>query len=181
MQDIIDNSYNYALVDSNPANIKYEFVSEGSAEVPKRVSIRPIFHGYYNLGFGDIEINDEGVEKVNDKAKNVNKADGKKIINTALLCSFDFLSNTTGNKIAFFGNTAAKHRWYKWHVCGNLQCLSDLIDIKGGIIHGIDIATDEDGFKDIANKTIDPDNVELEPFNVANCHRYNFITYEIKI
>ena len=63
MNDIINSSYNYELVDDNPDNTKYDFVSLGNFEIPKRVSIMPIGYGFYNLGFGDLTIKENGEEK----------------------------------------------------------------------------------------------------------------------
>jgi hypothetical protein len=110
MQDILDNAYPYELVDQKPEHYKYDFVSVVEKEIPKRVSIRPIMNDYYNLGFGNIKVNNTGQEYIDDKAKNENKVDGDKILCTALSCSLDFLIRNDGTKIVFFGNTVAKHR-----------------------------------------------------------------------
>jgi hypothetical protein len=58
MADILDDVYEQ--VDNNPANIKYDFVSQGKKAVPKRVSIiqyeNPALKRFFNLGFGNITI-----------------------------------------------------------------------------------------------------------------------------
>src|SRR6185312_16843040 len=93
MQNIIDNSYHYELVDENLNHYKYEFVSLVEHEIPKRVSLRPIQNTeYYNLGFGDIKLNEKGEEVTDEKAKNINVTDGDKILATALTCGLDFLT-----------------------------------------------------------------------------------------
>ena len=177
MQEILDNSYPYELVDVKPEHYKYDFVSVGIKEIPKRVSIRPIWQEYYNLGFGNIKINDNGEEEIDDTAKNDNKTDGDKILCTALSCSLDFLIRNDGTKIAFFGNTALKHRLYKMRLCGKLESLKQSLVLKGAIINDYTIKLDANGYKVLGQ--IDPNKIQYEDFDVTNCNHYNFITFEI--
>ncbi len=37
MEELFENSYDFEQVDKNPLSIKYDFVSSGEKEVPKRV------------------------------------------------------------------------------------------------------------------------------------------------
>lgn len=182
MQEIIDHSYLFELVDDDPICYKYDFVSEGTQEVPKRVSIRNITQAYplfYNLGFGDILVDEEGQENINDKARNINKTDGDKILNTAFLCCLDFLSTVDNATIVFFGNTPAKHRLYQIKVSGKLNQLQEYLDVKGAIIENYTIGLDNEGFKEITQR-IDPQKIKYEQFVTQNCRSYNFMTLTVK-
>ena len=70
MEELFENSYDFEQVDKNPLSIKYDFVSSGEKEVPKRVILTNYnlsgLERYYNLGFGNITITDEGEEKISD-------------------------------------------------------------------------------------------------------------------
>ena len=177
MQEIIDNSYPYQLVDTNPDHFKYSFVSSGIKEIPKRVSIRPVINNYYNLAFGDIKINENGEEYIDDKSRNENKVDGDKILCTALICSLDFLTRFDDKKIVFFGNTPAKHKLYKMRLCRKVSLLNQFLILKGAIIKNYKVKIDEEGYKII--EQINPDKIQYEIFDIKNSNRYNFITFEI--
>ena len=181
MRKLIANSYDFERVDSHHKHYKYDFVSIGkeSIEIPKRVSIRTIdYNGFYNLGFGDIVINEDGTERIDDKSKNLSKVNPDYVLNTALLCGADFLSNTTGTTLVFYGNTMAKHRLYKMKICNRFDELSEYFLIKGGVIKN-DVQFDPDGFKiGVEGGMINPDDVAIEEFNISRSSDYHFLTFE---
>lgn len=182
MQELIANSYAFELVDDDTAYYKYDFVSEGVTEVPKRVAIRKIpgaGSSVYNLGFGDITISEDGTETIDDKARNVNKTEGNKILSTAFLCAIDFLSSVDGATVVFFGNTLIKHRLYRMRVCGYLDELNEFLEVKGAILPSYPVVLDDEGFKQITEQ-IDPATIQYEQFDPKNCSSYNFMTFSIK-
>ena len=84
MEELFENSYDFEQVDKNPLSIKYDFVSSGEKEVPKRVILTNYnlsgLERYYNLGFGNITITDEGEEKISDMSRNNNRNDKDKVL-----------------------------------------------------------------------------------------------------
>lgn len=179
MQELINNAYKYALVDNDQKSFKYDFISTGISEVPKRVNIRQISQDYpqfYNLGFGDISISANGEELVEDKNRNSNITDGNKILSTAFLCAIDFLTNVDDATVIFFGNTPLKHRLYRMRICGCLNSLTEFISVKGAIIPNYKVPLDNDGFKKIT-ESIDPETIYYEQFDPNNCSSYSFMTF----
>ena len=77
MEDLLNESYEFEQVDNNPTHTKYDFVSRGIKEIPKRVSIvkypQPGLERYYNLGFGNICIDKNGRESISDMSRENNK------------------------------------------------------------------------------------------------------------
>lgn len=182
MQNLINNSYKFELVDDNHEHYKYDFLSIGETalEIPKRVSIRTInYNGFYNLGFGNFSIQEDGTEIVDDRSRNINKANADTILNTALLCGAHFLSSTTDTTLIFYGNTLAKHRLYKIKICNRFNELSEYFIIKGGVLSN-NLKFDSDGFKIGVDGKVNPDDVQIEDFNIANSRNYNFLTFEIR-
>jgi hypothetical protein len=180
MDELLNQSYPFEVVDGNPFNYKYDFVSIGEKEVPKRVSViqYPSLEGYYNLGFGNITISDDGIEAVSDMSRDNNKSDADKVLTTVFGCALDFLSNNTESKLTFYGNTALKHRLYKMKICDKIDLLSTYFTVKGGIIQNLNVVETPIG-KDVTD-AINVDNIDYEPFNIQNSQHYHFIVFELK-
>lgn len=180
MDELLNQSYTFEVVDENPINYKYDFVSIGEKEVPKRVSVikYPNLDGYYNLGFGNINISDDGKETISDMSRDNNKTDADKVLSTVFGCALDFLSNNTEGKLTFYGNTAIKHRLYKMKICDKIDLLSTYFSIKGGIIQNLKVVETPEG-KDVT-EAINVDNIDYEPFEIQNSSRYHFIVFELK-
>lgn len=70
MEKLIDLCYDYEFKDE-AEGIKYEFVSVGTMEIPKRVTFSPVdgLSNYYNLGLTNISIDEEGNETASDMSR----------------------------------------------------------------------------------------------------------------
>lgn len=183
MEDLINDSYEFEQVDNNPAHIKYDFVSRGIKEIPKRVAIvkypQPGLEKYYNLGFGNIFIDQNGKELISDMSRENNKNDQIKVLKTIFTCALDFLSNYPDSIITFFGNTSAKHRLYKMRLNNNLASIKSCFIIKGAIISDLKITENNENGK-LPNSTINIDHIDYQIYDPAKSKSYNFITFEIK-
>lgn len=183
MEELLKESYNFQLVDADPKHTKYDFVSVGTKEIPKRVSIQQYeykgLERYFNLGFSNIEILDNGQEVLSDMSRKNNKTDKDKVLKTVFVCALDFLSENQNAILTFFGNTKAKHRLYKMGLSNNLSSIKECFVIKGAIIPNLKIKEDEDGSK-TPNTIIDPKAIQYEQYNKENSHSYNFLTFELK-
>lgn len=180
MDELLNQSYPFEVIDENPLNFKYDFVSLGEKEVPKRVSVIQYTNldGYYNLGFGNISIAEDGKETISDMSRDNNKTDADKVLITVFGCALDFLSNNAEGKLTFFGNTALKHRLYKMKICDKIDLLSTYFSIKGGIIPNLKVVETPEG-KDVA-QAINVDTINYEPFTIQNSPSYHFIVFELK-
>lgn len=181
MEDLINSSYEFEQVDNNLANVKYDFVSIGQKEVPKRVAIRQYeglgLEKYYNLGFGNLSIDENGVEKISDMSRDNNTLDKDKVLKTVFTCTLDFLSTCPESIVTFYGNTSPKHRLYKMSLNNNLNSIKDCFIIKGGIIQ--DLIIDDSGQEKRTTSTIDVNNIVYELYTPNNSKNYNFITFEL--
>jgi hypothetical protein len=182
MEDLINESYNFEQVDDNQTNIKYDFVSIGLKEVPKRVAIIQYKNAglerYYNLGFGNLTIDENGTESICDMSRDNNRHDKDKVLKTVFCCTLDFLSVYPDSIITFYGNTSAKHRLYKMGLQKNLNSIKSCFTIKGGIINDLEIAeTEGEGKRAIS--TISIDKIDYELYNPIKSKEYNFITFEL--
>jgi hypothetical protein len=94
MQDIIADSCVFEQVDDNEDHVKYDFVSVGEKDIPKRVSFVRYHHkgleNYFNLGLGNLSITEEGEEEISDMSRINNKDDSDRVLKTALTCVLDF-------------------------------------------------------------------------------------------
>jgi len=183
MEDLINESYAFELVDNNPLHTKYDFVSNDEKEIPKRIAIikypQPGLERYYNLGFGNISINENGIESISDMSRNNNKNDTDKVLKTVFTCALDFLSTSPDSILTVFGNTFAKHRLYKMRLNKNLTSIESCIIIKGCIINDLEvIESAETGKK--PNSVINIDQIDYQAYNPFKSHVYNFITFELK-
>lgn len=182
MEELFENSYPFEQVDANDMCVKYDFVSVGAKEIPKRVNITNYgldgLGKYYNLGFGNITIDDEGIETISDMTRENNKDDKKKVLSTVFTCALDFLSSNKDAILTFYGNTSAKHRMYKMELNTQKTMIDKFFIIKGGIIDGINIVENEEGKIPIGQ--IDAGKIRYENYTVSSSRDYNFITFELK-
>ncbi|WP_024566658.1 DUF6934 family protein [Elizabethkingia anophelis] len=180
---LADEIYNYEQVDSNPSSTKYEFISVGEKEIPKRVHLMQYHHPgltqYYNLGFGNIYIDDEGIENVSDMSRDNNRSDANKVLKTTLMCTVDFLSDNKDSIVTFYGNTKAKQRLYKKSINLNLEEIQEVLVVKGGIINNITIVENQETEKTNLNP-IDPNDIMFENYAISDSNKYNIITFELK-
>lgn len=188
MSDFIEDSYPFELVDQNPYNWKYDFVSIGTEsskhkKVPKRVIISVLnikgFESYYNLGLANIKIDKNGFERLSDMSRDNNKNDKDKVLKTVFTCALDFLSYSPDAKLVFFGNTFAKHRLYKIGLNQHLESIEKYFVIKAGIIPNLKVNIDENGRK-TPSLDFDPTGVIYEAYLPTKSKFYNFITIELK-
>ncbi|MDM1408198.1 hypothetical protein [Myroides sp. DF42-4-2] len=179
LEDLINASYEYEKVDYN----KYDFISKGDKDIPKRVSITQYpnkgLENYFNLGFGNITISDDGDESISDMTRDNNKLDRDRVLKTVFTCSVDFLSNNPNAIITFYGNTSAKHRIYKIGINNNLSSISEFFHIKGGIIHDLQIEETREKGK-IPISQINVQQIEYQVYDPNKSNLYNFITFELK-
>jgi len=184
MEHFIHNAYTFELVDDNPKATKYDFVSVGKKNIPKRVSIRQFPHkGYeqfYNLGFGNISIDKNGAESISDMSRDNNQDDANKVLRTVIVCALDFLVNNPNATLLFYGNTHAKQRLYKIGINNNLEDIRLFLNLKGFIIDDIKLKDNNDGSKELANKVIEPNSIFSYPYKPINSNQYHFITLELK-
>lgn len=183
MEELINGSYEFEEVDANPMHTKYDFVSMGLRQIPKRIAIlkypQPGLEKYYNLGFGNIIIDKNGIESISDMSRNNNKNDKDKVLKTVFTCALDFLSTHPNSILTFFGNTSAKHRLYKIGVSNNLDAIESCFIIKGGIIHDLRIKENSKNGKR-PDSIINIEKIEYEIYNPAKSNLYNFITFELR-
>lgn len=183
MKNLINESYEYEKVDDNPLHTKYDFISIGNKEIPKRVAIVKYPHAglerYFNLGFGNIYINEKGEESISDMSRDNNKNDKEKVLKTVFTCALDFLSTFPESILTFFGNTASKHRLYKIGLNNNLDLIEHYFTIKGGIIHNLLIKENSAGRK-MPSSVIEIEKIEYQTYIISKSHLYNFITLQLK-
>lgn len=183
MEDLINESYEFQQVDKNPSHVKYDFVSIGKKKIPKRVAIRKYpqlgLDRYYNLGFGNILIDENGEESISDMSRENNKNDKNKVLKTVFTCALDFLSTSPNSILTFFGNTHAKHRLYKMGMNNNLASIERFFIIRGGIIRDLEIRENAETGKQ-PNSIINVDKIEYQIYDPSKSKLYNFITFEIK-
>ncbi|TPG37802.1 DUF6934 family protein [Flavobacterium pectinovorum] len=181
MEDLINSSYDFELVDNNLTNIKYDFVSSGKRQILKRVALRQYeafgLEKYYNLGFGNLSIDEYGNEKISDMSRENNLGDKDKVLQTVFICALDFLSISPNSIVTFYGNTFSKHRLYKISLNKNLLALQKYFIVKGGIIKDLKVKETIKG-KDVLSR-INIDNIIYEPYAPNNSRDYNFITFEL--
>ncbi len=183
MEDLINESYEFERVDNDPSHTKYDFVSNGEKEVPKRIAMikypQQGLERYYNLGFGNIFIDENGEESISDMSRDNNKNDKDKVLKTVFTCALDFLSTSPDSILTFYGNTSAKHRLYKMGLNNNFNSIENCFIIKGGIINNIEIIESVENGKQ-PNSIIDVNKIEYQMYDPTKSRTYNFITFEIK-
>lgn len=182
MSRIIDDAYNFEQVDGTPSNIKYDFVSEGERQIPKRVSITQYpqagLEKYFNLGFSNFSVDEDGNEIVSDMSRVNNRGDKDKVLKTVIACALHYFSEHSDSILTFAGNTYAKHRLYKMEIGKYLDDLKEFLIVKGGIINDVTFKETEQGKE--ADGTIVVDNIVYELYDVTNSRKYSFITLELR-
>ena len=183
MQDLINESYEFEQVDNNPLHTKYDFISSGEKDIPKRIAMikypHPGLERFYNLGFGNIFIDKNGRETISDMSRDNNKDDRDKVLKTVFTCALDFLSTSPDCILTFYGNTSAKHRLYKMGLNKNLSSIESCFIIKGCIIHDLKTTENEESGKEL-NSVVNIDKIEYQTYKPAKSRVYNFITFELK-
>ncbi|MCI9843993.1 DUF6934 family protein [Flavobacterium pectinovorum] len=183
MEDLINESYEFEQVDNNPLHAKYDFVSKGKKQIPKRIAIvkypQPGLEQYYNLGFGNISIDENGIESISAMSRDNNKDDKDKVLKTVFTCALDFLSTSPDSILTFFGNTSAKHRLYKMGLNNNLTSIEKYFIIKGGIINNLKIIETLENGKH-PNSIINIEKIDYQIYDPKKSVLYNFITFQIK-
>jgi len=184
MEKLIDLCYDYEFKDE-AEGIKYEFVSVGTMEVPKRVTFTPVngLSNYYNLGLTNISIDEEGNETASDMSRENNINDDEKVMLTAFLCALDFLTldKYKDAKVIFAGNTVAKQRYYTRKVSTHLEELSKTCTIKGGRVHHLQVNIDPDTQEKIPIGPIPlNEGYTYTDYTISDARSYQFITFEVK-
>lgn len=183
MENLINDSYNFELVDADPKSFKYDFVSVGEKEIPKRVVITQFenrgLERYFNLGFGNISIDEDGIEQISDMSRDNNKNDADKVLKTVFTCALDFLSVKPESIIVFYGNTAAKHRLYKIGLNNNLRAISHFFNVRGAIIPNLKIGVTADDEK-MPVSPINVNTIGYEVYSQERSTHYTFFTFTLK-
>src|ERR1039458_6066659 len=130
--DFLDNIYLYSFEGIRDSVYEYRFISEGNENITKVVTLRPIKNqeGFYNLGFGNLEING-GKTIINDESTE-NNSDYDKVLETVFACMLHFFKQEHKARVVFFGNTEHKHFIYKMKVSAKLEKLKKELVIMGG-------------------------------------------------
>ena len=182
MADIVEDAYEFEQVDGCKSNIKYDFVSIGEKEVAKRVAIiqftHPGLEKYFNLGFGNISIDNLGNETVSDMSRDNNKDDKNKVLMTVMTCALEYLSTSTGSILTFYGNTHAKHRLYKSAINKNIEDIQKYFVIKGGILKDLELIETVEGSK-TPNSPVNLNDIVYETYDPTKSRDYTFITLEL--
>ena len=185
MDSLIKESYNYECVDNTEDSYKYDFVSIGERLIPKRVLIARYpnegLELYFNLGFGNITVDDDGNETVCDMSRENNKNDTDRVLKTVFTCALDFLSSESNSNsiLTFYGNTSAKHRLYKRSLNNNLESITNYFEIKGGIIHNL-VIEENSGEPKKPISVINLEDIDYELYDTQRCNKYNFITFNLR-
>jgi hypothetical protein len=122
-EGIIDNVYQYRFISTKVEN-----------EVTKIVSLSPLSADgkWYNLAFGNLEIDKTtGEPFVNDESEN-NNNDFDKVLATVFTCLLNFLNARPDAKIVFFGNTEHKQLMYKRKISAHISSLQEYFIVQGG-------------------------------------------------
>jgi len=189
----LDDIYNVNFEGITDDAYTYRFISEGTKDITKVVSLRPI-HGRpytYNLGFGNLETIDEAVV-VSDTSID-NNTDSAKVLKTVFGCLCHFFKEEPNAKVIFFGNTEHKNIIYKRMVCSHLLELREDFSIYGGIFSG-PVPTTEHTYmtlkngktrirrvkqKDLTNLSQLPE-PRIEVFDTNNSKACDFLIFSLK-
>jgi len=132
--DFLDKAYSYNFEGITNEVYQFRFISVGTQEITKIVSISPINKNlnWYSVGFGNLE-NHENTISVNDLAE-INNNDYDEVLATVFMCILHFFISNPNHTILFFGNTLHKHRLYKQKISSNIIILKQYLEISGGKI-----------------------------------------------
>lgn len=117
------------VVESSSSLLKFEFHSEG----PKgRIRKQIVFRAFedaptvFNLGFGDVDENDE----INDTVVTDNR-DSQKVLTTVALAVLRFYEKYSGNFVYVTGSTKSRTRMYRMGIAKNIDEISANFVIYG--------------------------------------------------
>ena len=182
MKEIIEDAYEFELVDDNPFKIQYHFRSRGAKEIIKRVE----FVSYsdfgldhvYNLGFGNLVMNEHGEEVITDLTRD-NNNDNQKVLNTVFSCALNFLTIHQNALLTFYGNTTAKHRLYKIQLASKISAIKECFSIKGGVVPNLQTNENETDGKIVVSE-IDLMSIEVSDYLLEESSLYNFFVFELR-
>ena len=181
MNEIIEDAYDFELTVSDESKIQYHFISRGKKDIIKRVE----FVSYsdfglaqvYNLGFGNLVLNEHGEEVISDLTRDNNK-DNQKVLNTVFSCALNFLNSHPTVFLTFYGNTTAKHRLYKIQMASKFNAIKECFSIKGGVIPNLQTDENEADGKIVVSE-IDFTSIEVSDYLPEESSSYNFFVFEL--
>ena len=183
MKEIIEDAYEFELVDDNPMNLKYEFISIGEKPILKRVAFNNYkslgLNNIYNLGFGNLNVHENGEESVFDLSRDNNKHDKTKVLNTVFTCVLDFLIQNPHTIVTFYGNTSAKHRLYRMEITAKYSVISECLIVRAGIIKNLKVEESMNDGKYPISK-IKVEDIMIEDYNPNDSKFYNFFAFQLK-
>lgn len=136
--DFLEEAYPFKIVGGDTSLFRYGFYSVGEHEIVKIVSVSKIenLDNVYNLGFGNLEKNEDGTDFVNDSS-DTNNSDFDRVLKTVFGCIAHYLKRVNGDaKVLFFGNTKHKHDLYKRMISKYIDDLLVHFEVKGGALDG---------------------------------------------
>jgi len=178
MEEIINLSYNYELIESSDKRVAYNFTSKGEKDIIKRVFFDKIDETtIYNLSFGNVVITEEG-EDITDKSRD-NNSDVNKVLSTVFTCTIDFLSRYSTSKVILWGNTEAKNRLYKMSISNNLENFNDYLNVYGCVFNNMELNYDDEGFKSPNIRNFNFNDIKSYNYDKNNSKDYNFILMSV--
>lgn len=178
---------------------EYRFISSVNGnDITKIVTISPLEHEqfgedlWWNLAFGNLEEDENGVPFVNDSSE-TNNNDFDKVLGTVFACSLMFLQRKPQARICFFGNTEHKHLLYKRKISAKLPQLTEYFNVIGGKAeYNVEFVEKEQNIKRkgsvVTRKVRVKDSnsfsfsrlTHLEKYNVSSTKDYDFVTLNLK-
>lgn len=173
----------------------FRFISVGENDITKIVSFSPIDKkdNWYNLGFGNLEKNEQGEWIVNDVAEK-NNTDFSKVLSTVFNCIIYFLHLRPETSVLFFGNTTHKNELYKRKISSKHKILAEYLKILGGrvknhipliekeqvVVKRTKSITRTVYYKDIDSIIGDIETEFIHPFDPKEYQNYQFVLIEVK-
>ena len=183
MKEIIEDAYDFELVDDNPMNLKYEFISIGEKPILKRVAFSNYnsfgLNNIYNLGFGNLIVLENGEESVLDLSRDNNKKDKRKVLNTVFTCVLDFLIQNPQTVVTFYGNTSAKHRLYRMEITAKFSVISEYFVVGAGVITNLKVEESLNEGKYPISK-IKVEDIVIVDYSPNDNIFYHFFTFQLK-
>ncbi|MGV0940920.1 DUF6934 family protein [Empedobacter sp. ULE_I140] len=179
MEEIINQSYNYELIESSDKRVVYNFTSKGEKDIIKRVFFDKIFENstIYNLSFGNVVITEEG-EDITDKSRD-NNSDVNKVLSTVFSCTIDFLSRYSNSRVILWGNTESKNRLYKMSISNNLKDFNGYLKVYGCIFNNMELNYDNEGFKTPNFENFSFSDIISYNYDKNNSKDYNFVLINV--
>jgi len=108
--------------------LRYEFTSVGAkGKIVKRVSFTRMWGDWYNLGFGDVDIN---TDKITDAIIS-NNGDTNMVLATVAAIVHDFTLLNKDVSIFATGRTASRNRLYRMGINNYWNVISTEFEIRG--------------------------------------------------